>query len=116
MTPKKRMMMTGRPNAISPVIGATEAVFDEDYWEQKAKQYRSERDAALALAERRAGKIAAMKGRLRTLTSGFWYVDSHNPYLSAGHYLRLTADERVMMESLAATPPAATEGDGGGTR
>jgi hypothetical protein len=66
-----------------------------------------QRDAARALAERRAGEIAAMKEQLRTLTSGFWYVDFHNPYLSAGHYLCLTADERVTMESLAAAPPPA---------
>jgi hypothetical protein len=76
------------------------------------------RAAALALAERRAGEIAAMKEQLRTLTSGFWYVDFHNPYLSAGYYLCLTADERVTMESLAAAPPPATaaaDEDAGGT-
>ncbi|MCA1668312.1 MAG: hypothetical protein LC793_13140 [Thermomicrobia bacterium] len=35
-------MMVGNPHAISPVVNATEAIFDDDYWEQKAKRYEAE--------------------------------------------------------------------------
>jgi hypothetical protein len=73
---------------------------------------RDDRDAARALAEERAGEIAAMQAKLRTLIAGFWYVDSRHPYLSAGHYLRLTADERLAMEELARLERGEGDSDG----
>jgi len=108
----ERKMMVGNPNAISPVVNATEAVFDEDYWEQKAKRCEAELLRLRSALDSERGRVAGMEEGVARLREA-----AQTLVAAAGQVIRTVPNTGVgyLTEALPAMRTALAEHETGET-